>query len=161
RIGAQVARAVEQRADVVARRERAILVVAQVEARGRHARDARREVGAEALALEVVAIVLPPEEERERVLGVLDLLELAVVGAPHPGGAGRGPPGRRERLLDLKAIERALAPGRVLEAGAETRVERDRRLGLVEHAEADRIDAVVVEQRLEPRDAALPAAAPL
>lgn len=138
---------------MAARGERTVLVAAQVDADGGKVRHAPRQVGAEALALEVVAPVLVRDEQGERVLEVLDLLQVRVVGpADHPD-AQHETGGRQQRLLDLHAVEHAPAPGGVVQACAEPWVHGLRLLRLEPQAVAQQVHAVVVERQAEVRGA--------
>ena len=106
---------------------------------------ARREVRADALALEVVAEVEALEQEREAVLQVIHLIELAMVGLADRGDPDGEEARPEQRLLELNPVERALATECVFHAAADARQHRVRRLRLISHSQAQRIDAVVVD----------------
>src|SRR5262245_2061924 len=87
------------------RLERAILFVAAVKRERSHAGPAHGQVATESLAFEVVAVVLPTEQERKAVLEIADLLELDVIGAEVHRGSERHAIALLQRLLDLNAVK--------------------------------------------------------
>src|SRR5262245_46693565 len=89
----------EPRAGARIGRQRAEDVVAAVRRERGHTGPAQRQVAVEALALEVVAEVLTREQEREAVLEVGELLQLAVLGTAVEREAGRQMVAGIERLL--------------------------------------------------------------
>ena len=144
--------AMEEGARAAVECERAEVVVAQVEAHGREVRHAPRHVGAEPLALEVVPVVLAAEQQGQAVLDVLDLLQVAVIGAPRHGDTHGEPAGGQDRLLELDAVENALAFEGVLDTRADARQHRGVRLHLVTQPQPQAVHTIVVgpEARLAP-----------
>ena len=67
-----------------------------------------------------------------------------MVGDAHRGDAEGVAPRAHQRLLELEAVEPALAPGGELVARPEARIQGAGRLRLDAHADAERIHAVVV-----------------
>ena len=115
-------------------------------------------VGVGALAFEVVAVVLAPEQQGETVLHVLELLQLAVRGAPRERDAESEAAVFHQWLLDLDPVQRPVAPKRVLEARAQSRAQPRERPILGMQAEPQLVDPIIVDEQVVIIDAFVPGA---
>src|SRR5205809_1059381 len=84
------------------------VVAAQVDAHRGEVGDVPGQVGSEPVALEVVAEVVAPQQQGERVLEIVHLLQLVVVGAADERGAEGDAPRAHQRLLELEPVEQAV-----------------------------------------------------